>query len=51
MALKFPDKDPDERLDYTVDWSAYKLSTVIYDIISFSSLYIYYDIVLYAPKS
>jgi len=23
MALKFPDKDPDERLDYTVDWSRY----------------------------
>ena len=23
MALKWPDKDPDERLDYTVDWSRY----------------------------
>jgi hypothetical protein len=23
MAFKFPDKDPDERLDYTVDWSRY----------------------------
>ena len=23
MALKFPDKDPDERLDYTIDWSRY----------------------------
>lgn len=23
MALKFPDKDPDEKLDYTVDWSRY----------------------------
>lgn len=23
MALKFPDKDPDEMLDYTVDWSRY----------------------------
>ena len=23
MAIKFPDKDPDERLDYTVDWSRY----------------------------
>jgi len=23
MALKFPDKDPDEILDYTVDWSRY----------------------------
>ena len=31
MAFKFPDKDPDEKLDYTVDWSRY-LSTddVIY---------------------
>ena len=26
MAFKFPDKDPDERLDYTVDWSRF-LST------------------------
>jgi hypothetical protein len=23
MAFKFPDKDPDEKLDYTVDWSRY----------------------------
>lgn len=23
MALRFPDKDPDEKLDYTVDWSRY----------------------------
>ena len=23
MAFKFPDKDPDEQLDYTVDWSRY----------------------------
>ena len=23
MAFKFPDKHPDERLDYTVDWSRY----------------------------
>jgi len=23
MAFKFPDKDPDERLDYTVDWSRF----------------------------
>lgn len=23
MALKFPDKDPDERLDYTIDWTRY----------------------------
>jgi hypothetical protein len=23
MALKFPDKDPNERLDYTVDWSRF----------------------------
>lgn len=23
MALKFPDKDPDEKLDYTVVWSRY----------------------------
>jgi hypothetical protein len=30
MALKFPDKDPDEMLDYSVDWSRYLAgSTVI----------------------
>lgn len=23
MALKFPDKDPDEKLDFTIDWSRY----------------------------
>lgn len=23
MSFKFPDKDPDEKLDYTVDWSRY----------------------------
>ena len=23
MALRWPDKDPDEQLDYTVDWSRY----------------------------
>ena len=23
MALRWPDKDPDELLDYTVDWSRY----------------------------
>jgi len=23
MAFRFPDKDPDEKLDYTVDWSRY----------------------------
>tara|TARA_R110000772_G_scaffold201283_2_gene311642 strand:+ start:322 stop:723 length:402 start_codon:yes stop_codon:yes gene_type:complete len=23
MAFKFPDKDPDEKLDYTVDWSRF----------------------------
>lgn len=27
MAFKFPDKDPDEKLDYTVDWSRYLTST------------------------
>lgn len=23
MALKWPDKDPDEQLDYSIDWSRY----------------------------
>ena len=23
MSLRWPDKDPDEQLDYTVDWSRY----------------------------
>jgi hypothetical protein len=36
MALKFPDKDPDEQLDYSVDWSRYlagsTLSTVTWKI-------------------
>lgn len=27
MAFKFPDKDPDEKLDYTVDWSRYLTSS------------------------
>ena len=31
MALKWPDKDPDERLDYTVDWSRYLDTLTISD--------------------
>ena len=31
MALKWPDKDPDERLDYTVDWSRYLDTLTIAD--------------------
>jgi len=36
MALKWPDKDPDEQLDFSVDWSRYldtaTLSTVSWKI-------------------
>ena len=36
MALKWPNKDPDEQLDYTVDWSRYldtsTISAVVWKI-------------------
>jgi hypothetical protein len=33
MALKFPDKDPDEILDYSVDWSRYLGEDVITSVV------------------
>lgn len=31
MAFRFPDKDPDEKLDFTVDWSRYLGALAIID--------------------
>jgi hypothetical protein len=33
MALKWPNKDPDEQLDYSVDWSRYLGSNTISSVV------------------
>jgi len=47
MALKFPDKDPDEKLDYTIDWSRYlndlTINSVQWKVIDSSGTLLDYD--------